>query len=62
MSDNVIKAYHKRHGCTNQLAAHVLTTELIGQLKGWWDEQLTLDDKDKILNAIKLDLDGEPIL
>ena len=58
----MIKAYHKSHGCTNQLAAHVLITEFTGQLKGWWDEQLTLDEKDKILNAIKLDADGEPIL
>ena len=41
---------------------HVLITGFIGQLKGWWDVYLTSEDKEKILNVIKLDADGESIL
>ncbi|QHO07204.1 uncharacterized protein DS421_14g461570 [Arachis hypogaea] len=34
----------------------------LGQLKGWWDNYLTNDEKDAILSAVKTNDNGEPIL
>ena len=55
-------AYQISHDCTNQLATHILITRFTRQLKRLWDEHLTTEDKDSILNAIKIDTNGEPIL
>ena len=42
--------------------AYRTSHDFTGQLKGWWDEYLTTEDKDNILNAVKIDVNGEPIL
>ena len=55
-------AYRTLHGYTDQLATHVLITGFTEQLKGWWYEHLTTEDKDNILNANKIDVNSEPIL
>ena len=55
-------AYRTSHGCTDQLAAHILIAWFTRQLKGWWDDHLTIEDKDNILNAVQIDVNGEPIL
>ena len=58
----VATVYRTSHGCTNQLATHILITWFTRQLKGWGDEHLTTEDKDNILNAVKIDINGEPII
>ena len=42
--------------------AYRTSHDFTGQLKGWWDEYLTTEDEDNILNAVKIDVNGEPIL
>ena len=57
----VASTYRTSHGCTDQLAAHILITRFTGQLKGWWDEHPTIEDKDTILTTVKIDTNGKPI-
>jgi len=51
----VATAYRTSHNCSDQLTTHVLVAGFTGQLKGWWDTDLTDEDKQNIFQSIHLD-------
>ena len=57
----VSNAYKTQSSSSDHAIAQLLVAGFTGQLKGWWDYHLTIDDQQKILNAVKTDVDGIPI-
>jgi hypothetical protein len=57
----VAAAYKISHNCSDQLKSHVLVAGFTGQLKGWWDNHLSEENKQKIFHAVRVDPSGEPI-
>ena len=55
-------AYHTTLDCSEVTITNILVAGFSGQLKGWWDNYLTEEEKDQILSAIKLTDDQIPIL
>lgn len=45
----------RHNGNTDKNIAAFLTCRFTGTLKGWWDNYLTSEQKNKILNAVKLE-------
>ncbi|KAL4344684.1 hypothetical protein AHAS_Ahas11G0203000 [Arachis hypogaea] len=58
----VCTAYQTAHESSEEAIANFIVSGFSGQLKGWWDNYLTNDEKDAILSAVKTDDNGEPIL
>ncbi|QHN77177.1 uncharacterized protein DS421_19g650380 [Arachis hypogaea] len=58
----VCTAYQTAHESSEEAIANVIVSGFSGQLKGWWDNYLTNDEKDAILSAVKTNDNGEPIL
>ena len=57
----VATAYQTTHGCSEQTVAGLLVAEFTGQLKCWWDNYLTEDERSEVLYAIKTEPDKTPI-
>ena len=57
----VATVYKTTNNCTEQLTDYILIAGFSGQLKGWWDEHLSQSDRDTILDAIKVDPNGNII-
>ncbi|QHO12985.1 uncharacterized protein DS421_15g511580 [Arachis hypogaea] len=55
-------AYQTAHESFEEAIANVIVSGFSGQLKGWWDNYLTNDEKDAILSAVKTNDNGESIL
>ena len=58
----VCTAYQTAHDSSEEVIANIIVYGFSGQLKGWWDDYLTEEDKASIFSAIKTDEQGEPIL
>ncbi|XP_058010416.1 uncharacterized protein LOC131183806 [Hevea brasiliensis] len=54
-------AYRTQTGTTDQAITELLIAKFSGQLKGWWDYYLTLQQKLEILKYVELDEDQDPI-
>ncbi|KAG5068737.1 hypothetical protein JHK85_001114 [Glycine max] len=57
----VATAYQTSHECSKETIIDILVTGLSGQLKGWWDNYLTNEEKSKIYSAVNTDLNGKVI-
>ena len=57
----VATAYQTSHECLEETIVDILVAGFSGQLKGWWDNYLTNEEKSKIYNAIKMDPNGKVI-
>ena len=57
----VATAYQTFHECSEETIIDILIAGFSGQLKGWWDSYLTNDEKSKIYNIVKTDLNGKVI-
>ncbi|KAJ8543610.1 hypothetical protein K7X08_006133 [Anisodus acutangulus] len=55
-------AYKTQNGTQDKTIADLLIAGFSGQLKGWWDNYLADQQKEDILNSIKTDEEGLPIL
>ncbi|KAH9671276.1 hypothetical protein KPL70_017306 [Citrus sinensis] len=55
-------AYKTQSGTSDKAIAEILIAGFTGQLKGWWDHLLTMQQQLDILNAIQIDENGAPIL
>ena len=53
---------YKNHGKQDHQIAHLIVTDFIGQLKGWWDHYLNNDDRNEILTDVKREIDGSVIM
>ena len=53
---------YKNHGKSNHQITHLIVTSFTSQLKGWWDHYLNNDDRNKILTAVKREIDGSVIM
>ncbi|KAG4915104.1 hypothetical protein JHK87_052661 [Glycine soja] len=57
----VVTAYQTSHECPEETIVDILVAGFSGQLKGWWDNYLTNEEKSKIYSAIKTDPNGKVI-
>ncbi|KAH1202491.1 polyprotein [Glycine max] len=57
----VATAYQTSHECSEETIIDILVAGFSGQLKGWWDNYLTNEEKSKIYSAVKTDLNGKVI-
>ncbi|KRG89538.1 hypothetical protein GLYMA_20G030000v4 [Glycine max] len=57
----VATAYQTSHECSKETIIDILVAGFSGQLKGWWDNYLTNEEKEKIYSAVKTDLNGKVI-
>ncbi|KAL5123960.1 hypothetical protein HKD37_02G004443 [Glycine soja] len=57
----VATAYQTSHECSEETIIDILVAGFSGQLKGWWDNYLTNEEKSKIYNTVKTDLNGKVI-
>ncbi|KAH1206386.1 putative Polyprotein CP [Glycine max] len=55
----VATAYQTSHECSEETIIDILVAGFSGQLKGWWDNYLTNEEKSKIYSAVKTDLNGK---
>ncbi|KAK2993839.1 hypothetical protein RJ640_023723, partial [Escallonia rubra] len=55
-------ARNRNLGESEAVIARYLIVGFIGQLRGWWDFYLTPTDQNNILNSIKIEPNGNPIL
>ena len=55
-------AYKTQTGTSDRSVAELVIAGFSGQLKGWWDYHLTVQQQTDILYAIKKDEEGLPIL
>ena len=55
-------AYRTQIGNEDKTVAELLKAGFSGQLKGWWDNYLTNQQRTEILDSIKMDEDNVPIL
>ena len=57
----VATTYEASNNCPETLIVEILVAGFCGQLKGWWDNYLTEEEKLQILSAIKHDDENNPI-
>ncbi|KAH1148330.1 hypothetical protein GYH30_043114 [Glycine max] len=57
----VATAYQTSHECSEETIIDILVAGFSGQLKGWWDNYLTNEEKSKIYSAVKTDLNEKVI-
>ena len=57
----VATAYQTSHECSEETIIDISVEGFSDQLKGWWDNYLTNDEKSKIHSAVKMDLNGKAI-
>ncbi|KAL5161934.1 hypothetical protein HKD37_07G019133 [Glycine soja] len=57
----VATVYQTSHECSEETIIDILVAGFSGQLKGWWDNYLTNEEKSKIYSAVKTDLNGKVI-
>ncbi|KAL5148481.1 hypothetical protein HKD37_13G035521 [Glycine soja] len=57
----VATTYQTSHECSEETIIDILVAGFSGQLKGWWDNYLTNEEKSKIYSAVKTDLNGKVI-
>ncbi|KAL5148920.1 polyprotein [Glycine soja] len=57
----VATAYQTSHKCSEETIIDILVAGFSGQLKGWWDNYLTNEEKSKIYGAVKTDLNEKVI-
>ncbi|KAL5159338.1 hypothetical protein HKD37_15G043685 [Glycine soja] len=57
----VATAYQTSHECSEETIIDILVAGFSGQLKGWWDNYLTNEEKSKIYSTVKRDLNGKVI-
>ena len=57
----VATTYQTSHECSEETIIDILVAGFSRQLKGWWDNYLTNDEKSKIYSAVKTDLNGKVI-
>ena len=57
----VATAYQTSYECSEETIIDILVVGFSGQLKGWWDNYLTNEEKEKIYSAVKTDLNGKVI-
>ncbi|KAK2971280.1 hypothetical protein RJ640_001306 [Escallonia rubra] len=55
-------AHNRNLGESEAVIARYLIAGFTGQLRGWWDFYLTPTDQNNILNSIKIEPNGNPIL
>ncbi|KAL1322068.1 hypothetical protein AAHE18_14G169700 [Arachis hypogaea] len=55
-------AYQAAHETSEEAIANVIVSGFSGQLKGWWDNYLSDNQKHSILYAIKVNDQNEPII
>ena len=55
-------AYKTQTGTSDRSVAKLIIAGFSGQLKGWWDYHLTIQQQTDILYSIQKDEDGLPIL
>ncbi|RDY12288.1 hypothetical protein CR513_02941, partial [Mucuna pruriens] len=58
----VATTYQTTHDCSEKTIVNILVAGFSGQLKGWWDNYFTNDEKTSIYNTIKTDFDGKVII
>jgi len=58
----VATSYETCNNCPETVVVEILVAGFFGQLKDWWDNNLTEEEKSAVLTAIKTDFDGNPIL
>ena len=57
----VSTAYQTTQECPEETIVDILGSGFSGQLKGWWDNYLSDQDKTQIFTAIKTDDQNNPI-
>jgi hypothetical protein len=57
----VANSYHTNHDISQPEVIDLLVTGFTGTLQAWWDKHLTMESKDRIKYAVKLDPNGDPI-
>ncbi|XP_057723802.1 uncharacterized protein LOC130939733 [Arachis stenosperma] len=55
-------AYQAAHDTSEEAIANVIVSGFSGQLKGWWDNYLSDNQKHSIFSAIKVNDQNEPII
>ncbi|QHO23737.1 uncharacterized protein DS421_12g366140 [Arachis hypogaea] len=55
-------AYPAAHETFEEAMANIIISGFSGQLKGWWDNYLSDDQKQSIFSAIKVNDQNEPII
>ena len=58
----VSNVYKTQSQTPDHAIANLLVAGFSGQLKGWWDNYLTINEQNEILKAIKKDKDNQPIM
>ncbi|GAV73320.1 hypothetical protein CFOL_v3_16806 [Cephalotus follicularis] len=53
---------YKIKNASDKVVDNLLIARFTGQLKGWWDNVLTVQQQTEILDSIQIDGIGEPIL
>ena len=57
----VSTTYKLNNRLSNHVVAQTLVVRFIGQLKGWWDNCLTFEDRNGILKAYKINEENEVV-
>ena len=57
----VSNVYQTHNNYTDEQIANLLITDFTGQFKGWWDNYLSMEDKDTIFSFVKIESDRTPI-
>ncbi|KAG5071561.1 hypothetical protein JHK86_006772 [Glycine max] len=57
----VATTYQTSHECSEETIIDILVAGFSGQLKGWWDNYITNEEKPKIYGTVKIDLNGKVI-
>ena len=57
----VSTAYKLNNRLPNHVVAQTIVVGFTGQLKGWWDNYLTFDDRNSILKAYKINENNEVV-
>ncbi|KAH1262177.1 polyprotein [Glycine max] len=57
----VATTYQTSHECLEETIIDIFVAGFSGQLKGWWDNYLTNEEKSKIYSAVKTDPNGKVI-
>ncbi|XLR44175.1 hypothetical protein S83_028835, partial [Arachis hypogaea] len=55
-------AYQVAHDTSEEAIANVIVSGFSGQLKGWWDNYLSDNEKHSIFSVIKVNDQNEPII
>ena len=57
----VSTAYKLNNRLPNHVVAQTIVVGFTGQLKGWWDNYLTFDDRNSILKAYRINENSEVV-